>query len=758
MLLDSIQTTTVQAVMRDLLAEPRVIAQGQSTDFGIHDCKIPLDQYHQNNLTTLEVRLHFQGRLHVKIGVWRDNRSYTWLTDKAMSSFSTGSPGMLMGMGQQQQPVSVSVPIDISTIPDGNLEIKILALADTQLLSCEITHTIRPFLECQASDVGTLCNFIWPKKDICTEEPLYFHLDGPTAYFSIEQQHVVLQPGDQVDLTSYFNSFSAGKWQKYTNVDELTLSLDFSGEIEVELCHLEHHPAEGNRDQGAEDDKPLARTLHLGRVRHGRRATVFLHIGKYPATGILGCKIRALGKSTIHGGGFSTPCAVVQPARLGISITTFKREEATQASTRRIAAAIAANPVYKDRISLTIVDNGKTLNPEDVPGATLIPNKNLGGSGGFMRGLLHYQDLDAGHTHCLFMDDDAFCEPESIFRALAFIEHAHDDRLSIGGAMLLDDVKFLQWENLAWFNIRCHPLKNNVDLRARHNLIKNELEDDAAEVKVYGAWWFFLFPLKHVKKYAFPFFVRGDDIEFSYTNDFIITSLNGICTWQGHFKLKEAPLPLYLDIRSHLMHHFLKNNHRIHIAESLSMVWWFFDIWNDAYHYDTAKAVLMGFEDFLRGPDFWVKNIDTQEVRKKVKEMMQSETPMSLQDLSEDHTPVTRNLRIPVFHNLLRRLSLNGHLYPEFMMEKKTLWKVTKFDMPLPRRTYLRKRLIEIDPINDKYILLERNPRKYFSNLSEFISLAISLVVHRRQIENSYRASFDALTSKVFWQEQIQPA
>ena len=41
-----------------------------------------------------------------------------------------------------------------------------------------------------------------------------------------------------MDLLTYFNAFSAIKWKKYTNIDSLSLYVDFEGEAWAELVHL----------------------------------------------------------------------------------------------------------------------------------------------------------------------------------------------------------------------------------------------------------------------------------------------------------------------------------------------------------------------------------------------------------------------------------------------------------------------------------------------------------------------------------------
>ena len=88
---------------------------------------------------------------------------------------------------------------------------------------------------------------------------------------------------------------------------------------------------------------------------------------------------------------------------------------------------------FKNKVSLNVVDNSQNL-PE-IDGVNIIPNENLGGSGGFTRGLMHLKE-NGSYTHCLFMDDDASCEVEGIKRTISFLEHALDHKTALAGAML----------------------------------------------------------------------------------------------------------------------------------------------------------------------------------------------------------------------------------------------------------------------------------------------------------------------------------
>ena len=61
---------------------------------------------------------------------------------------------------------------------------------------------------------------------------------GEGSYYSFKDGNVHLEEDSSVDLLTYFNAFSAIKWKKYTNINSLSLYVDFEGEAWAELVHL----------------------------------------------------------------------------------------------------------------------------------------------------------------------------------------------------------------------------------------------------------------------------------------------------------------------------------------------------------------------------------------------------------------------------------------------------------------------------------------------------------------------------------------
>lgn len=661
----------------------------------------------------LPLSLHFAGKILLRIGVSIEGHSFVWCGEKTLHSrrFATDI-----------------CQIDLSRVQQGTLEISLLALEESAVFDK------RPVAEpAEINPQQVLYSFLSPTYELCCEEPLYYHFCGEQAYHSFTDGNVYLAKDTSVDLLTYFNSFSAVKWKRYTNVGKMSAYVDFTGKAVADLVHL--------TEKGSV-------ILASWSLQTEKRTTLLLPLGEYPTNGIMGLRIYGEGPCVLYGGGYLTDAPDTQAVRLGIGITTYRREGAVKAAVARLGKAIAAHPLYHDTIDITVVDNGQTLTPGDVPTANLIPNRNLGGTGGFMRSLIHYQDA-GGYTHCLFMDDDASCEAGSIFRSIAFMRHATDRKIAMCGAMLYESIQFLQWENGAWFDSGCHSVNRDFDLRDSKKLLSNESE---SQKKIYGAWWFFFFPISEVKKYPFPFFVRGDDIDFSYINDFLIITMNGISCWQRDFKSKENPTAVYFFMRSHIVHHLTLSKLRCSYWAILKILRHHFFAYNNSYLYDSAGCVNLAIRHVLKGPTFWEENIIPVNVMKQIQELSSCEKDVPYSEREAQQVIFAdKNLKTAKFPILIRKVSLYGHLLPKFMIRSKPLYMIKKEMMPNPNRMYMRHGIVVFDCQENKAVMLKRSPLHFFSNLGKFIGLNITLFFKFKNLRSQYMSAIKRYREQNFW-------
>jgi glycosyltransferase len=576
---------------------------------------------------------------------------------------------------------------------------------------------------------------VYPSYSLCTEIELYFRLNG-FSDLDIKKSTIKLVNGGEVSTSTYFNSFSVGKWKRYTLLDDLDFNITFKGNIKVifKLNRLYYS------DKILDEIYLTNSTLSV--------VSIPLCFWKNITDGMLSFTIISLGDSEIKNFSYSTNTLPSQKVKLGIVITHFNRQKFVLSAVERLKSNLLLQEEYRDKVSLFIVDNSQNL-PE-ISNVDVIPNENLGGAGGFTRGLITLQEHEEGYSHCLFMDDDASCEVESITRTLALLEYSTSSGLCVAGAMLRESEMFRQHENGARFDGLCKPNKCGLDLRSIHNLLINEEEEHID----YGGWWFFAFPIKQIKNYAFPYFVRGDDIGFGLKHSFNTITLNGISTWQEDFTLKNGPLPYYLDARNHIMQYLqelipysflgiIKTTAKMCLKNLLT------------YNYETALAVIYAMNDVAKGSDFWRKNVDMNSKRKEILELIDNE---KIRDISVDEISfsVEGNPIESKFFRLIRWMTLNGHLLPRFLFKKGYVWQNKGFGGSL-REVYRYSKVLYIHWPSRKGFILNHNKRKFFSYLFRYVSALFNLYINRKRLSKDYKNSYDELTSKEFWKAQFKP-
>jgi galactofuranosylgalactofuranosylrhamnosyl-N-acetylglucosaminyl-diphospho-decaprenol beta-1,5/1,6-galactofuranosyltransferase len=475
------------------------------------------------------------------------------------------------------------------------------------------------------ADLLTLQNVIFPEDGICSETELYFHLTGPAGY-SHSRREVILQSGGKAVFDSYFNAFSLSKWIDACHIDGLFLALAGRGFVEVKVW-------QAIRDRSWEllasefltlsaEESILDLSHHADTLAAN---VVFFEIRAF-TQGDLACLTSAR---------FATRPTAATPPELAVCITTFRREAQVERTAHRLEQFLSSF-AYGDHVRVLVIDNGASAAIPATPHVETVANRNLGGAGGFSRGFIEAEAR--GATHCLFMDDDASFHLENLHRTYMFLMLARTPAIALAGAMINNTHKWAMWENGAVFDGRCTPQFCGVDLRDRSEVLDMEFRSVGEHrSNFYGGWWYFAFAIPHVTRRPFPFFVRGDDISFSMANRFRIFTLNGVTSFQDDFTQKESPLTLYLDLRSHLVHHLVFEQ----IDRGGLGTGWVavrFILRSLArFHYETAEAQFVAWDDVMRGPAFFAENADMAERRKTIAGLVRNETwkPVARLDMTE---------------------------------------------------------------------------------------------------------------------------
>lgn len=501
----------------------------------------------------------------------------------------------------------------------------------------------------------TLQRLLWPEPGLCTERDLYVHLAAGAA-LSQRAREIHFQQNSAAGFNTYNNLFNIGKWVKNCGLEDLSLVLHGRGRFELVVFLVQPNRSWERliNDVVTLTDTPRSLPLYGS--------------GSFENRGVIFFELRALDEDggLLTGAEWQTAQAPRRRPDLMLSITTFRREAAVARTVRRFESFIAGS-FLKGAVHLTVVDNGQSADIAASDHVTPIGNENLGGSGGFARGLLEAQRR--GASHCLFMDDDASVHMEALERTWMFLAYARDPATAVAGAVSNAQHRWQLWENGALFDQICRPQHMGLDLRDFGQVLALEFDSTATQPgNFYGGWWYFAFPVDQVRHMPFPFFVRGDDVSFSLAHDFNIVTLNGVISYQDEdFSVKETPLTVYLDLRSHLAHHLALPSMEIGRTGLLKIMLRFYLRALLACHYETLEATGLALEDVLQGPRYFEIHADMAERRKQIGALTVRERwqPQDGIPRPVDRIWLSAHRRLPRF---LSKITLNGHLWPGFRL------------------------------------------------------------------------------------------
>ncbi len=448
---------------------------------------------------------------------------------------------------------------------------------------------------------------------------MYFRRNDGKVSYTKGEPGILLEEDAAVYLDTYFNGFSIGKWRKYTRIEQVNLTLRFRGKARVTLLWNE-------RSRGQ-----VIKHYLEEKVLESDGGEVSLPFWESGCMGIYSADILALEDTVLYGGYYWTGLGEEQTdsVRLALDICTFRREEFVKRNMALLGKTIFEKEMYRELrggVRIYVVDNAGTLEKNELTADStlenhicLIKNRNVGGSGGFTRGLLEIRrDMEKyGHTHALLMDDDIVIEPEAVFRTWRLLSLLKEEYKGafVGGAMLRLDFPYLQTESgAAWNSGDLISRKQGMDLRFIEACLFNEIEESVD----FAAWWFCAVPLSVVRddNLPIPVFIRGDDVEYGLRNAKNIIALNGICVWHEPFENKYSSAMYYYILRNRLIDNALHGRE----LEPRSFIrvmrnWVKSEVY--LYRYKNARLLLQGVADYYKGID-WLKEQDGETLHGRV--------------------------------------------------------------------------------------------------------------------------------------------
>jgi galactofuranosylgalactofuranosylrhamnosyl-N-acetylglucosaminyl-diphospho-decaprenol beta-1,5/1,6-galactofuranosyltransferase len=417
-----------------------------------------------------------------------------------------------------------------------------------------------------------------------------------------ERDRVTLEPHAFVTTNTYFGRFPASYWQRWTEVREVIIEAVVTGSGKLHI--------------GASDSLGNDRVVAGETVSDAKAATVRMTaaIDRFIDGGALWLDIET-GEQRLT---VESVRWLVQAPRVrrpvSVVICTHNRADycldtlAELAADREALEHVAAVHVT-DQGDDTVESRDRFAGISEAMGEKLHYRRqaNLGGAGGFTRGMYEVIESEGGeNAHVLLMDDDIKLESDTVVRIGALANCTVEPTI-IGGQNLCELHPGQLFVDSDIANLP--KLRAGID-RTEESLSGTSMLEENQDRRVdatHNAWWCCLIPAEVVAKvgYPLPIFFQWDDVEYGLrarAAGFFTVTLPGAGVWHQdlHWKgwddwaryfhyrngLITAALRGQLDPRA--MTEFLM----VDFAETLASM-----------QYGLAATMLKAIEDFMRGPD-----------------------------------------------------------------------------------------------------------------------------------------------------------
>ena len=559
-----------------------------------------------------------------------------------------------------------------------------------------------------------------------SEPTLYVRSSG-----TIDSSGLHLSKDGRATFDTAFGVFAAGRWSRLTSITDLVATMHISGRALVELIAY----AGGVDTVIASSDE--GGTLSCDDIRAVSAESFYVAVTALE-DGVI-----------VRGGEWGTNTPPTRNVHLGVAITTFNRQDYVLATIDKLVALEADVPSVHGHLQVIVVDNARNLQP-NIPASApvrVLPNPNLGGAGGFARGLIEFRE-GGWSTHVVFMDDDISLEPESIVRTISLLSYADSPDLCIHGAMISEEQPWMQFEAGSAYEFRSvYPLRahgRGIDLRQRSEVVHDHLEVDLD----YSAWWFTVFPMHIGVDNPLPVFVRGDDVAFGlmHTGQHTVT-LNGISVWHADFALKNNPSSLYYEVRNFaLIDTLVFDDHkRWHLA------WRYLGFgFRNAYslRYSSAEYMIKGMKDFLAGPDEWMK-IDHSAKHDEIRHVSEEKAaPLSEELKSLGFTPPkSKPVRLGGF--LLSPLLGGGRWIPKALRSQNI--GVAQIDVRAVGLAIRHDKILYRHPRFEEGFVCERDSKRFRAVQHDVFATTWQLLRTYKKLKKAYRAKYPELVSTESW-------
>ena len=591
-----------------------------------------------------------------------------------------------------------------------------------------------------------LQNIILKNEYLNEHIPMMYH--GKKCRYDEEKSALMIK---SADFFTYFNSFSLFKWKKYTNTGKIKLNLICEGKFGITVFGYYR------------EDKKIKKEIYPSREYDLKEKTeISVNIPEDVKASSVGFRID--GDCILYSGFWSTEVdeRVLNDVRISIVTVTFRKEDYIRRNAEILKKELfGSDEPAKENIRLRIIDNdkGRVLSAEEFTSEYVhyTANENVGGSGGYTRGMIEsINDTEFNPTHVLLMDDDVIVLTESFIRTyslLRLVKKEYDGRF-ISGAMLFYEKPDIQHEDVGYVHDdgSYGPNKRDMHLEKRKDVFEND-EEFKYHKNSYAGWWYCCIPVKKIdrNRLPIPLFIRGDDVEFSLANNAEFISLNGICIWHKGFANKfSANLELYIVHRNSLIIQAMSG-----ICKGINFIGRIDDFfWNELRRlsYDNCELLLDSIEDFCKGPEFLYEPEGEKIMKAHAakSEKMEPVSDIDFEDIYKMSEKPLNQFQFMIYHKMR-----NGHRLPDFMLKNKTA--VISYDwFDDPVKYYLAKEILAVNQSEKTAYLRKRDKKRYKELIQRRDRVIEYYESNRNRIEKEYQEAAKVLKTEDFWKKYLK--
>lgn len=425
-----------------------------------------------------------------------------------------------------------------------------------------------------------------------------------------ERAGITIEPASKVSGNTYFGRFPASYWQRWTDVTEVQVEAVVSGD--------------GQLSVGASDIEGDPRVVAAEIVSGAKQQKVTLtaKLDKFYDGGALWLDLETEGGQSLSVE--KVRWTVEAPEKIrptAVTICTMNRADDCLSNLQALAADVSSletlDAIYvadqgtdlvesRDGFEQVAKDLGDKLH--------YIKQPNLGGAGGFTRGLYEVAGhTETEHANVLFMDDDVLLEPDLVIRMTAFSNRTVNPVI-VGGQMLnlLHPNQLHVGAEYARLNTLepGQPVQHSLSTADLLGVDEETLKPNRQERRLdagYNGWWSCLIPYEVVKAtgYPLPFFFQWDDAEYSYRArgaGFPTVTLPGAGVWHADFHWKDwDEWHRYFNLRNSIITAALHSPFNLNLLSRVliaQLVRYLLGM-----QYGLSATLIKAVEDFLEGPE-----------------------------------------------------------------------------------------------------------------------------------------------------------